>query len=169
MNLAEYTAVMGAVAATCAALTGVAGVLFALRVWWRNRGKDGLKNWIHETSGAAQVARTTAEGLAAVRLELSKSVEQQNISQQGVERLTEAHHRDNQIAISAVGGAQERTATALRTFVDDHMIEAAQRDDAIAKLNDTQERMTVVLEALAVELRAHTRSRKKHPTQLRTA
>lgn len=197
LTVAEYTALMGAIAATCAALTGVSGILFGLRIWWRNRGKDGLKNWVHETSGAAAVARTTASGLESVRDELSKAVTSlndrhaslENLTVQraaALEELTEARHRESQLALSGVSGAQDRTAIELRNFVDEHLHEAEQRDQAIAKLNETQVRITETLEAVAAECRthariaetleavaaearAHARSRKKHPARQSSA
>lgn len=147
------TVVAGAVAAVCAAITGVGGILLAIRLWWLHRGKDDLKNWVHETSGSADVAR-----------EVRSARDSFNAGLEELKRIQDEHHSGNQMAISAVSGATERVAVDLRTFVDEHMIEAQTRDAAIARLNETQATIAATLAQVAAALGTHDRSRRKHPS-----
>lgn len=149
------------VTAAGTASTTVVGILIGIRVWWKHRGRGALKSWIHETSGAAAVAQEVRNAKDSFNQGLSK-----------LEQLQTDNHKKNtvwlqrhDVELSALTRAQEQTSTTLRTLTDELMVEGEQRT---AAMNHLTENLREVAQ-MAVEGARHARSRKKHPTQPRTA
>ncbi len=152
------------VGSACAALTGVVGVLFGLSVWWKNRGSGALRQWIHETAGAASVGRSVdlvKEEVTAVKNGLGS-----------LETLRAQNHEDNQAALrrhdselGALVTAQDRIGVAVKTLADEITAESEQRTAALTEVTTNLRDVA----AIAAEAHAHSRSRKKHPTQARIA
>ncbi len=146
----EFTPWFVLVSSACLALTSVGGILFAIHVWWRNRGKGALKTWIHETSGSAQVAREVRDVKDAL---------------QSLETLRAKNHDENQRwlqrhdgELGAMVTAQDRLGTAVKALADEITAESEARTEAL----------TSVL-AIAQRADAHARSRRKHPVGARLA
>lgn len=153
------------VAAACAALTGVTGVVAFIFVW---APKTNIKarEWFHEFTGAGPALRATEANTAAVQClgtQLETFGNELTANREAIKAVDEKgdqRHADNTTELGALSGNLERTATALNRFTDEHTAEAEMRNQAI-------EAVGTLARETAVQLLKHERSRTKHVTRVR--
>lgn len=153
-DVGDWTQLMGAIAATCAAITGVFGIGLGVSVWWKNRGRGALKGWIHETSGAGPLRRELMVTNQTLEKVVNSAAEDRQLRDRQHSENLEAHKRID-TDMGALVGAQDQLATTLRTLSDE--LTAASEERAL------QMRSLTVIAQEAAEGARHARSRKKHP------
>lgn len=162
------------VAAVCAALTGVAGILTGAYIWLP-RGQERMKAWFHDVTGAREAIDIGNRALAEVQT-LNCSVTALSANIQTVTDMQAAHHQENTdraddlatkaraleaagadltVEVGALSGNLERTATTLARFTEEHLAEADTRNRAI-------EAVATLANETAAAMRAHTNARSKH-------
>lgn len=152
-----WSSYMAAIAGTCAAIIGVGTILGFL--WMRLRkGSEGFQAWIHKVAGNEAVR---AE-VAGVRSDLKKAIENTDAQIAGLAASQTTMHAENKSVqerheheISALADGVGRQANAMKSFIDEHLIDAGNRDDAIAAIARQAN-------ATAALLEQHTRARSRH-------
>lgn len=157
------------VAAACAAVTGLFGILAGLYVWWPRTNKKAIE-WFHEFTGAGPALRATEANTAALT-EISANLEAFGTELQAnraaikdVEEKNDQRHNDNTTELGALSNNLERTANSFDRFTEESTAAADLRNEAIIAVTTLARTTAEMLQKHASSSSRHVPARKRPKT-----